>query len=675
MPPPHHDDYFDDEMPPPHEGDYFDDEMPPPHHDDYFDDEMPPPHEGDYFDDDYEEYLEEDFMLQDEIDYLNEDFNDDKWNDIKKRGDNTYSDMVERQERERKERMGDVREKFEPDMNMDGVVDEFEYELEKCLIRSSLDFFECHDFAEEKMEDKWEMMDPEMMMEEMEGDEDFFDEFDPDFFNDIELDKLEDFDPRFIENVFDHNPEFIKSISPEVLKAMPDEFVKEFDPLMFDHMKHMAEHFDPRDFEEMDEEFFDEFDPDFLNYVDIDEIPIGILDDLEFDEFDELDPALYEFLEEYAPEKLGDLDEEVIQEMQFMMDDIPEEVFDDYKFEEGEEKEIKELIRLINKYDRKDIIHMMDKMDDGLRGELIGHHEDLEGEAADFFELVSDVEDDDLDEFMAQKEEFFDHIDEYEGMEIEFAEEIAMELEQFMHEVADFNFYGDVAEDFSKRVDEFVGVLDVLDEEAVEYTLDELYEDLDRARADSRIDKYEAGLAKFKDADDNAWYYNFVDDAVDAGVVSGYKDEDGNMLGEFRPANPVVVAESMKMLLEDVGHGKTEGDTFMEDIDNHWAKEYVKTAEQKGYNFGEDINRQATRAEVAKWVFDVYEITPPDVKESTFKDVSDNNKYLDYIEYAKDLGILTGDDGLGTLRPEESISRCEILAVMKRAKNAFWLKK
>ncbi len=105
----------------------------------------------------------------------------------------------------------------------------------------------------------------------------------------------------------------------------------------------------------------------------------------------------------------------------------------------------------------------------------------------------------------------------------------------------------------------------------------------------------------FADVNSNSKYCEAVEWAFSEGIFVGYSD------GTFKPYQSISRSEALKVVLEAL------------DIDI-----------RSGFN-------------------------------SSFKDVSKNSWYINYIETAKDLGIFNGDSLTGKARPEATVNRAELL--------------
>ncbi|KKT20244.1 MAG: hypothetical protein UW03_C0007G0044, partial [Candidatus Peregrinibacteria bacterium GW2011_GWA2_43_8] len=122
--------------------------------------------------------------------------------------------------------------------------------------------------------------------------------------------------------------------------------------------------------------------------------------------------------------------------------------------------------------------------------------------------------------------------------------------------------------------------------------------------------------------------------------------------------------EILKMTLEasDEGTGTdTPSNPYAQD---HWSAGYFDKAEELDMSVVEDMTRnpdeQATRGEVIQSLFESFEMEIPDYASQQFNDVPTDHEYADAIQYAYDLGIISGDQGLGeTFRPDDAVNRAE----------------
>ncbi len=129
-------------------------------------------------------------------------------------------------------------------------------------------------------------------------------------------------------------------------------------------------------------------------------------------------------------------------------------------------------------------------------------------------------------------------------------------FETFQSTVLDYNFFGRSLDKalrkltkFSKKISEEEGE-DINNSKIAKYMRD-FNKKFDDYKGASSQSKYTAGLTPFRDVDDDKWYGSFVTYAKDNGIVNGYQ---GTRAGEYGPADPVTVAEVLKMSLRAADH-------------------------------------------------------------------------------------------------------------------------
>ncbi len=178
---------------------------------------------------------------------------------------------------------------------------------------------------------------------------------------------------------------------------------------------------------------------------------------------------------------------------------------------------------------------------------------------------------------------------------------------------------------------------------------------------------------QFHDVHENDWFSPYVGSVASWGIVTGYKDQQGVPLGEFRPTNAVTVAEALKMVYKaaHVDESQCLRPPVNKQAAAHWAKLYVSCAEEYGmrlFQSGEiDLNRPVHRAELLSMLHDAFgdKVLP---LFSSFKD-SRGHRYEADIAYAVSRGIVSGDKDVagnptGTFRPDANINRAEVAKIL-----------
>lgn len=220
----------------------------------------------------------------------------------------------------------------------------------------------------------------------------------------------------------------------------------------------------------------------------------------------------------------------------------------------------------------------------------------------------------------------------------------------------------------------FFEVLDDLQQELSEeessedpLNLDDLIQDLQQTT--------EQPVTSFIDVPQSAWYFNAVTMVAARGIVSGYKDVNGNPTGLFGPGNPVTVAEILKMAYEAAGviTATCKKSVDLPQAAVHWARPYVACAEEGGMrvlHLQPDLNRGATRAEVVSIVHDAFRVQVP-AGSSPFTDTV-NHLYEADIALAAANSVVSGDKGAdgrstGTFRPNDGVNRAEAAQIIAKS--------
>lgn len=196
----------------------------------------------------------------------------------------------------------------------------------------------------------------------------------------------------------------------------------------------------------------------------------------------------------------------------------------------------------------------------------------------------------------------------------------------------------------------------------------------------------EAAEVLFSDVPFNSWYEVYVQQATKLGIVSGYKDSNGQPTGKFRPTHSVSLAEALKMSIEAANFsGRFVLHTCPKDCPlatgiDHWAAPYVQAAREAKFEvFASDVdlNRPASRRQMVQIIADAFSIaTQPAPTVAPFTDVAINSKYAAAIANMKEFGILTGDmnyqgQPTGYFRPVDTINRAEALKMVMMTGDRF----
>ncbi len=183
----------------------------------------------------------------------------------------------------------------------------------------------------------------------------------------------------------------------------------------------------------------------------------------------------------------------------------------------------------------------------------------------------------------------------------------------------------------------------------------------------------------YKDVETAAWYAPYVTTLISDGVAEGYKDDEGNLKGEFGVENAVTRAELLKMALEAAGKKGEGGVPRNTSAQGDWSAPYVKQAEDlqlKVFAPTVDVKTAATRAEVIQTVLEVMKIPTAAKTLSSFSDVPKDHPYAPAIAVAAFYGLISGDTdaegkALNRFRPDEPINRAEVAKIIALVKEVM----
>ncbi|MBP1736826.1 MAG: lysozyme [Oscillospiraceae bacterium] len=162
-----------------------------------------------------------------------------------------------------------------------------------------------------------------------------------------------------------------------------------------------------------------------------------------------------------------------------------------------------------------------------------------------------------------------------------------------------------------------------------------------------------ASSGTYSDVASDDWFYTYVSELSAGGVVSGYPD------GTFLPDNSVTCGEALKLILLAAGYSEQTA------TDTGWASGYLTFAVSQGFlETGEvaDLDTAISRLLIAQVAAKALGLAESQ-NDSPFSDTSDS-----YVIALYEQGILEGseEDGKRVYKPEDSISRAEISAIVWR---------
>ncbi len=180
----------------------------------------------------------------------------------------------------------------------------------------------------------------------------------------------------------------------------------------------------------------------------------------------------------------------------------------------------------------------------------------------------------------------------------------------------------------------------------------------------------------FSDIDQAAWYWPYVTNIASRGIVSGYKDAEGNLTGLFGPENPVTYAELAKIVLSASDASLTFGNELPQNLSarNTWASAYIRLAEDRPlsvFTSSLNVGLSASRAAVVQSLLEAFDVNIDAAITHSFTDLPSAHPHRDALATAAALGIIGGDtlaDGSakGTVRPDDPINRAEVSKLIVR---------
>lgn len=173
--------------------------------------------------------------------------------------------------------------------------------------------------------------------------------------------------------------------------------------------------------------------------------------------------------------------------------------------------------------------------------------------------------------------------------------------------------------------------------------------------------------------EDESWYYDEVMGLKNEGILTGYKDSDGELTGYFAPEATITYAEMLKLALEvsqQGESGETAADTTAQ---GQWYEGYVAQAEALELSIvGAEWNKQITRHDAVVLISEVLGLYKNvDAYEGQFPDVPTSDSDAIHFAAVYEYGVFTGDADTGNLRPDDTMNRAEAAKVVFTAMEAL----
>ena len=173
--------------------------------------------------------------------------------------------------------------------------------------------------------------------------------------------------------------------------------------------------------------------------------------------------------------------------------------------------------------------------------------------------------------------------------------------------------------------------------------------------------------------EEESWYYDEVMGLKNEGILTGYKDSEGELTGYFAPEATITYAEMLKLALEVSQQGaSTETPTDTSAI-GQWYEGYVAQAESLDLSvLGADWNSNITRHDAVVLISEVLGLYKNvDAYNGEFPDVSTSDPDSIHFAAVYEYGVFTGDADTGKLRPDDTMNRAEAAKVVFTAMEAL----
>lgn len=183
-------------------------------------------------------------------------------------------------------------------------------------------------------------------------------------------------------------------------------------------------------------------------------------------------------------------------------------------------------------------------------------------------------------------------------------------------------------------------------------SLDTLSADQDRL-----LIKIDGRATRFGDVPTSAWFACHVQHVVGSRIFDGYRDMNGELLGLYGPSDSITMGQLAKIALR-LAKANVPPAISGEDWYAPFVRE-AKTFRLTSFKANVDAAKPATRGVVITTLLEVLHI-PTELDNLPYADVPLDSPDAPAISTATRLGIVSGDDGSHTFRPDAPINRAEV---------------
>jgi hypothetical protein len=178
-----------------------------------------------------------------------------------------------------------------------------------------------------------------------------------------------------------------------------------------------------------------------------------------------------------------------------------------------------------------------------------------------------------------------------------------------------------------------------------------------------------------RDVPTKEWFAPYVRDIAELGLVSGYRDADGEPTGAFGPGDPVTLEQVAKVAVLAAGvEASSCGLPANLSASGAWSASYVACAERREWAVfsdpAADLRRPATREEVVMTILQAFRREfDVDTASITFSDVEKTGPFAPAIAKAAADGVVSGytdaNGGLtGEFGPKNDVTRAEFAKIV-----------
>ncbi len=181
----------------------------------------------------------------------------------------------------------------------------------------------------------------------------------------------------------------------------------------------------------------------------------------------------------------------------------------------------------------------------------------------------------------------------------------------------------------------------------------------------------------------SAWFAEAVQEVAGKGIISGYKDADGNSTGKFGPSDPVTIEQLAKIAFSSakpINSLECNNELLNGSAKGSWSEPYIQCAEQEGwaiYSDGTvDVKRPATRTEVVVTLLQAFDVRFREASGNKFTDVPATMEFASAVETAAKDGVVSGysdseGNPTGIFGPWDPVNRASMAKMVSVALKVY----